>query len=68
MTIDQNISDLFFNTDNEGAATSDETGRFAGYDDAILRDNATIFLACLARLSVAVPSVDELLADFLARV
>jgi hypothetical protein len=69
MSIDQNISDLFFNTDLRGAElTRDSDGVFQGYDDDKLRDDAQMFLNCLEWLGVAIPSVDDLIADFETRV
>jgi len=65
--IDGNVSDLFFNTDVTVAATHDHTGHFTGYDDAKLREEADLFLKCLDRLGVTVPTADDLIADFLAR-
>lgn len=65
--VDGNISDLFFNTDVSGAANHDKDGMFIGWDDAKLREEATLFLGCLERLNVAVPAVDDLIADFHAR-
>jgi hypothetical protein len=66
--IDGNISDLFFNTDLTGAHEEcDDDKDFAGYDTNKLREEARMFLACLDRLGVAVPSVDALLEDFNGR-
>ena len=66
--IDANISDLFFNSDLEATRRLDRDGNFLGYDDEALRAEAECFLAYLARLGVSVPSVDDLVADFYARV
>ena len=66
--VDGNISDLFFNTDLSSAAKSDDKGQFVGWDEAAMRQEAETFLGCLARLSVAVPTIDDLLADFHKRV
>lgn len=68
MAINGNISDLFFNTDVSGAAEHDASGQFTGYDDAKLREEARLFLNCLIRLDVEVPTADDLIADFYARV
>lgn len=68
MRVDQNISDLFFNTDISDAVLKDEKGQFAGYDQWALKNEADVFLACLDRLGVAAPTSDELLADFYARI
>lgn len=62
--VDQNISDLFFNTDVSDAVVNDNNGNFASYDIAKLRNEAEMFLNCLYRLGVSIPSVDDLLADF----
>ena len=67
MAIDQNISDLFFNTDLELAKTRDARGDFTGWSEAALRREAESFLGYLDRIGVARPTVDELLADFHAR-
>lgn len=68
MSIDQNISDLFFNTDLSGAAEHDAHGQFTGWDVVKLQNEADQFLASLQRLNVAVPTANELIADFRARV
>jgi len=65
--IDTNISDLFFNTDVSDAAMH-ENGEFVGYDERKLEDEAKMFLASLARLNVAVPSAEDLILDYYARI
>lgn len=67
MAIDQNISDLFFNTDFSGCGNNDDRGKFIGYDHAKLQAEADMFLNCLQRLGVPAPSRDELIADFYGR-
>lgn len=66
--VNQNISDLFFNTDLSGAAEHDAHGQFTGWEVVKLQDEAEMFLNCLQRLGVTVPTADELIADFRARV
>jgi len=66
--IDGNISDLFFNLDLEATVVKDANGKFVCFDDDKLRAEAGWFIECLDRLNVAVPSIDELIADFYARV
>lgn len=66
--VDQNISDLFFNTDLSECGDHDARGQFTGWDVAKLQDAAEMFLNCLQRLGVPVPSANELIADFRARV
>lgn len=68
MSIDGNISDLFFNTEMSVTELHDAKGDFAGYDEAKLRDEAALFLGCLDRLGVSTPSVDDLLSDFYGRI
>lgn len=72
MTIDGNISDLFFNTDNSGAVIINVgpagSRCYGGYEEEKLRDNAKMFIACLQRLGCQVPTVDELIADFYRRI
>jgi hypothetical protein len=68
MRIDGNISDLFFNTDVSVAAIHDERGQFVEWDHNKLRDEAQMFLNCLARLNVPIPSIDDLTADFYGRI
>lgn len=66
--VNGNISDLFFNTDHDGA-TIMEQGKFAGFDDSKLRDDAEMFLGCLDRLGLTdLPSAPELVQDFHGRV
>ena len=70
MSIDGNISDLFFNTDLSAAhlTAKENGGEFAGWDHDKLQEEAKSFLGCLERLGVPVPSVDDLTADFYSRV
>lgn len=66
--VDQNISDLFFNTDLSSTHLPNlSNGMFAGYDEAKLQDEALMFLSSLARLGVDVPTSDDLLENFHAR-
>lgn len=67
MTIDQNISDLFFNTDLSGTHLPEVEGKFAGYDEAKLQDEALMFLGSLTRLGIDVPTSDDLIENFYAR-
>lgn len=68
MTVDTNISDLFFNTDHDDAVLT-ESGNFVGYDDAKLLDSADMTLQCLGRLGVQdLPTPRELVQDFHGRV
>lgn len=67
MSIDVNISDLFFNTDLAATAMHNEHGVFTGYDPEALRAETQMFLAYLQRLNVAVPTEDELIEDFHSR-
>ena len=67
MKVDANISDLFFNTDLQGTKIMDR-GQFVGFDEPKLREEARVFLACLKRLNVPVPSVEDLIADFYGRI
>jgi hypothetical protein len=66
--VDQNISDLFFNTDMSDAEIKDEKNQFVDWDQNKMREEARLFLGCLERLNVAVPSVDALVEDFYKRV
>lgn len=69
MAINQNVSDLFFNTDFSDCITSDEKGNFTGYHSVKLRTEAEVFLCCLGRLGVGgLPSIEELLCDFHNRI
>lgn len=62
------ISDLFFNQDVSDANTYKD-GKFDGYDHAKMVANAIPFLTSLEHLGVReLPSVEELIADFYARV
>lgn len=63
---DGNISDLFFSVDVERCRVMNR-GAFAGWDEKELKEEAKQFLACLSRLGVTVPTVDELIADFYNR-
>lgn len=66
-TVDGNISDLFFNTDVSATAKHDAHGQFTGYDHEALRAEVQMFLGCLQRLGIEVPTEDELIVDFLER-
>lgn len=66
--VDQNISDLFFNTDFSEEVIHDEKGQFVDFDQNKMREEADLFLGCLSRLNVAIPSRDALLEDFYKRV
>lgn len=68
MRIDGNISDLFFNHDHGDISVMNEDSQFDHYDDDKLRASALDFIGYLERLNVATPSVDDLVADFYARV
>lgn len=65
-TVD-NISDLFFNTDVSATAQHNADGAFTGYDHEALRAEAQMFLGCLQRLGIEVPTEDELIEDFINR-
>lgn len=67
MSIDQNISDLFFNTDLSDAVMQDEKGMFVGYDETKLQDEALMFLGSLTRLNIDVPTSDDLIENFYSR-
>lgn len=67
MKVNPWISDLFFNHDLSEAHVHDGAGKFAGYDDVKLREEAALFLNCLYQLGVAVPTIDELIADYYNR-
>lgn len=67
MGINQNISDLFFNTDLSGAAKEDAQGKFDGYDEVKLLDEAMMFLGSLSRLGVDIPTSEDLIDDFYKR-
>ena len=62
--VNQDISDLFFNTDHR--ALHDSKGQFIEHND--LEEEAKMFLACLDRLGIATPTAEELIADFNARI
>jgi len=62
------VSDLWFNYDRSECEMYDEAGMFSGYDDEKLCDEARMFLDCISDLTPDVPTVDELLADYEARV
>lgn len=66
--INQNISDLFFNTDVSSCKLTDSKGQFTEFDPTKLGDEGVQFLNCLERLGVTVPSLQELLDDFYKRV
>ena len=55
MTVDCNISDLFFNTQLQ----LDASGEYSE-----IENEAADFLNCLTQLGVPTPTVDELVADF----
>lgn len=65
--INADLSDLFFNRDNDAARLL-EKGKFAGWNEEALREDAAIMLGNLERLGVvALVAPDELVRDFLDR-
>ena len=58
MSVNANISDLFFNTEH----VYDSNGNCTE-----LKEEAYDFLGCLDRLGVATPTVEELIEDFYNR-
>lgn len=62
------ISDLFFNWDHREAEQHDTAGQFAGWDHAKMISQANSFLAMLGALNIPVPSAEDMVDDFLARV
>lgn len=69
MRVDPNISDLFFNTDVDAARRYDKKGHFDCFDHGTMMIEAGHVLGCLERLGVPnLPTADDLVADFLARV
>jgi len=67
MRVDGNISDLFFNTEHHFMPELDARGKSVGGEHDELEQEAKYFLDCLNRLGVFTPSVEELVADFKAR-
>ncbi len=68
MSINGDISDLFFNHDHGDISVMNDQNQFDHYDDDKLRESARDFIGYLKRLNVAAPSVDDLVADFYGRV
>ena len=64
--VDADISDLFFNTDH-GNARIVKHGKFLGWNESELRENARMFIQTLWRLGVRPPSQEALLRDFYRR-
>lgn len=64
--VDDDVSDLFFNTDHDNAKVM-SMGRFVEWNESALRDNARMFIQSLWRLGVNVPSEGALLGDFYRR-
>lgn len=63
--VNGNISDLFFNTEHHYAPPPKKSGVGGTYPE--LESEAKDFLACLGALGVTTPTVEELVADFYAR-
>lgn len=69
MTVDGNISDLFFNLDHDHAKKHDNHGNFVEFDADSLNTSAIWFLKTLRTLGVSdIPSPQELVNDFYDRV
>lgn len=62
------VSDLFFNWDHQEAQQHDTEGNFSGWDHAKLISQANSFLVMLSMLNIPVPSAEDVVDDFLARV
>ena len=68
MTLDGDVSDLFFNLDFEDCKRYDpRTKEFTDFDEDKLRERATWFTQALYRVSGRLWSVDDVLADFKVR-
>lgn len=66
--VNDDLSDLFFNIDIDDARVI-EKGRFVGWNEERLREEAETLLGRLERLGVGgLPGPDELVRDFLGRV
>lgn len=64
--VNDGISDIWFNYDKSSAELTDQ-GKFAGYDQAVLRVIAGDFRGSLEYAGFApqiIPTVDDLIADF----
>lgn len=69
MTINTNISDLFFNRDLDACREYARDGEFDGFNDEKLREEAVTFLGNLRALGVKeLPTVDDLITDLYARI
>lgn len=68
MRITTDISDLFFNTDMDLAATYDKNRMFTGYDQEQLHAIAEQWSETFERASGIHVNPADLVADFLARV
>lgn len=63
--VNTHVSDLFFNHDLESCKKRDERGRFDGWDESKLREEAESFLYMIRGLNAdAAPTVEELIEDF----
>lgn len=63
------ISDLWFNHDKSAAENpKGPKGEFAGYDESRLNECAETFRNMLRMAGIAPPSVEDLIADFEARI
>ena len=67
MTINSDISDLFYSRDFDHCTNYNAEEQYAGFDLELLYTEAEEFLASLGRLGVTVPDAADLVADFLER-
>lgn len=63
------LSDLYFNYDQEEATKYDKQGKFMGWDDKVLLENAQAVIACVQGCGGQVDCTpEELVQDFKDRV
>lgn len=67
MTVEANISDLFFNRDLSKAEVYNFEGSFIGYSHPALLEEASMMLENLENLGVSIPTAKDLVSDFYSR-
>ena len=68
MAVDAFTSDLFFNLDMQGCHLKDDKGKFGGWDEQKMLEQAKWFVDCYRGLGIDKYTPEQILNDFYGRV